>query len=65
MSILIGQFYVLEKILIQKCLNKMPPSSKDSGGSFISLHPVKNFLLLNLDKLLLIILIDELYCPSK
>lgn len=42
MSILIGQFYVLEKILIQKCLNKMPPSSKDSGGSFISLHPVKN-----------------------
>lgn len=32
MSVLIGQFYVLEKILIQKSLNKVLPSSKDCGG---------------------------------
>lgn len=42
MSILIAQFYELEKILIQKSLNKVPHSSKYSGVIFISLHPVKN-----------------------
>ena len=36
MSVLIGQFYVLEKILIQKSLNKVLPSSKDCGGSITS-----------------------------